>query len=361
MAGERTEAATPRKLQELRKEGQIARSVDLSHALEVLAGFLLLQSVGGNLVAQLREYLRLELGSLARLDLAGPDGARLASSTLGVLAAVMLPVLLMAPAVAVVAGVGQSGLLFSPKAAAPQFSRIDPIQGFRRLFSSRSVVELFKTLAKVVLVGWILGRTYAEMLPTFVGLVSIDLPGALRLLAQVTLQLGVSAGLVLLVLGLLDYGYQRWEFRRSARMSKQEVKEEARQSESSPEVRARLRQRQRKLAMSRMMQAVPTADVVVTNPTHLAVALVYRGGEMPAPRVVAKGADRLAERIRQIAGESDVPLVENRPLAQALYRASEVGQEIPIELFQAVAEVLAHIYALRDRARLKEVQRGASA
>jgi flagellar biosynthetic protein FlhB len=262
---------------------------------------------------------------------------------------VMAPLLVAMPIIGVLSNVGQSGLVLSGKGMMPDISRINPLSGFKRLFSLHTAVELVKTLIKVGIVGWLVYRAYVDSFPTFMSMAGADLAGALGLFISTAFSTCITVGAAFLVLAFLDYGYQRWEFMRDARMTKQELKEEYKQSEGSPEIKAAIRRRQRRMATSRMMKNVPTADVVVTNPTHFAVALRYRGDEMGAPKVVAKGQDLIAQRIKQIARENNVPVVENKPLARALYATVEVDQEIPYDLFQGVAQILAYIYSLKRR------------
>lgn len=361
MAGERTEAATPRRLQELRSQGRVARSVDLATAASLTVGFLVLQQFGGDGVARLRWYMEQRFTTLAQVDLSDGGLAQLAYGAVEVLASVLAPLIVSLAVVGTAANIGQAGLLWSGRAATPDLSRINPLEGARRLFSARAFVELGKTVGKALLLGYLVVKSFIDSVPVLASLGTGDLTGSLPIFAGLALQLGLTAAVALLALGVLDFGYQRWEFQRSARMTREEIKEELRQNEGSPQIRARIRQQQRKLAMRRMMHEVPRADVVVTNPTHYAVALAYRSEEMSAPRVVAKGADRLAERIKEVARQHGVPVVENKPLAQALYRGVEIGMEIPVELFQAVAEVLAYIYALRARTRVTEAERGSGA
>jgi flagellar biosynthesis protein FlhB len=346
VAGERTEAATPRRLKELRNKGRVVRSADLTMAGGLLAGFVVLQSFGGAAAAELRGEMERQFSTLLRPDF---TDATLADLWLGT---GMLFLRVVAPLVAltvagVVLNVGQTGLAINSRGLTPQFSRLNPLVALQRLFSLQGLVELGKTLLKAALVAFVLYHVYAESVPALAVLAAGDLRATAPQLAALAMQLGLTAGAALLGLGILDYGYQRWDFVRSSRMSKDEIREEFKQTEGDPKIKGRIRQLQRKLASRRMMQDVPKADVVVTNPTHLAVALAYRPGEMGAPRVVAKGADAVAQRIKDIAREHDVPVLEDKPLARALYAAVEIGTEIPIELFQAVAEVLAYIYALR--------------
>lgn len=208
-------------------------------------------------------------------------------------------------------------------------------------------MELAKTLVKLGLVGWIAYGVFMERAPSLVALTGADPLAAGAATAAAVFELAFKATLGLLLLAVLDYGYQRWQHERSLRMSLQEVRDEYRQSEGDPQLRARIRRTQRQMASRRMMQAVPTSDVVLTNPTHLAVALRYDAARMAAPVVTAKGADLIAERIKSLAREHRVPVVENKPLARALYTACEIDEPVPAALYQAVAEVLAFIYSLR--------------
>ena len=349
--GERTEAATPRKLDTLRKEGQVGKSVELNSAIGLLVALFALRAFGGDGVSQMLWLLQAQLGNLARPDLTDQGLADLSSVAVWIFLVVLAPLLIAMPLAGIVSCVGQVGLMVSGKAVSPQFSRINPLAGFKRLFSMHTAVDLVKTLIKVGVVGWLTWRAYLEGYPTLMGLANADLLAGTQTLVAVGVRLGFTVAGAFLVLAVVDFGYQRWDFLRNAKMSKQEVKDEYKSIEGNPEIKAAIRRRQRRTAMSRMMQNVPTADVVVTNPTHFAVALSYRADEMGAPRVVAKGVDLIAARIKEIAAKNGVPIVENVPLARALYKAVEVDQEVPFELFQAVAQVLAYIYSLRTRDR----------
>ncbi len=349
--GERTEAATPRKLETLRKEGQVGKSVELSSAIGLLVGLFALRAFGGDGVSQLVGLIQDQLGTLARPDLTDQGLADLGSVAVWIFLAVSAPLLIAMPIAGVISCVGQVGFLVSGKAASPQLSRINPLSGFKRLFSAHTAVDLVKTLIKVIIVGWMSWRSFVDSYPTLMALANADLLAGIQTFVAVGVRLGFTVAGAFLVLAIVDFGYQRWDFLRNAKMSKQEVKDEHKSIEGNPEIKAAIRRRQRRMAMSRMMQNVPTADVVVTNPTHFAVALSYRADEMGAPRVVAKGVDLIAARIKEIAAKNGVPIVENVPLARALYKTAEVDQEVPFELFQAVAQVLAYIYSLRRTGR----------
>jgi flagellar biosynthetic protein FlhB len=350
MAGEeRTEAATPRKLQHLRDEGKVSKSTEVVSAAAVLGGVFTIYTFGGSIWSQLKALVTEHLTTLSRPDLTDTSLGDI-WITLGIaFFTIMAPLLVAIPLLGIITNVGQSGLLFSAKSLMPDPNRINPISGFTRLFSVRTVVEFAKTLFKILVIAWLLYRAYLDSFPIFLSLAGADLAGSLKLFVSTAFSTSITVGCALLVLAVLDFGYQRWEFLRGAKMTKQEIKEEYKQSEGSPEIRAAIRRRQRRMAMSRMMQNVPTADVVVTNPTHFAVALRYRGDEMAAPKVIAKGQDLIAQRIKQIARENNVPVVENKPLARALFAAAEVDQEIPYDLFQGVAQILAYIYSLKRR------------
>lgn len=350
MAGEeRTEAATPRKLQHLRDEGKVTKSAEVASAAGILGSILALYSFGGMAWSQMQKMLADRLADFSRPDLTDTDLMNLAITCGLAFMAILAPLLIAMPLIGVIANVAQSGFLLSSKQLMPDLSRVNPMDGFKRLFSLRIVVELIKATVKLGIIGWLLYRAYIDSFPIFLSLTGADLVGALGLFVDTAFSTGFMVGGAFLVLAMADYGYQRWEFLRGARMTKQEIKEEYKQSEGSPEIRAAIRRRQRRMAMSRMMQNVPAADVVVTNPTHFAVALRYRADEMGAPKVIAKGQDLIAQRIKQIARENNVPVVENKPLARALYAAVEVDQEIPYDLFQGVAQILAYIYSLKRR------------
>ena len=350
MAGERTEQATPRRIEELRSKGQVARSAEVNTAAALLASFIILQNFGGEAALRMRWLVQRHLGALDQADLTPQILMGLAQDTTVFFLGVMAPLFLLLPVVGVLSSVAQVGPLLAGKALAPDVNRINPINGFQRLFGTHGLIELVKAMLKAGLIALLVVKTYTDNMPEIMDLAAIgDLRAAAPQAAMIALRLGMTAAVAFLGLAALDYGYQRWEFQRNARMTRDELRDEMRQMEGRPEVRAAIRRRQRQMAAGRMMAAVPTATVVVTNPTHLAVALTYRAGEMGAPEVVAKGAGHVAERIKAIAAEHDVPVVENKPLAQALFRTVDIGTEIPANLFQAVAEVLAYIYSLRAR------------
>jgi flagellar biosynthetic protein FlhB len=265
------------------------------------------------------------------------------------IAKIIGPFMLAIMAVGLIVNVSQVGFHISWKAAEPQWSRINPLNGFGRFFSVRALVELGKSLAKLIVVGAVL--TYAllgaaQEIPWLFFMSPAQIaPEIGRIVSDVFL----SAALALIVIGGLDYLYQRYDFEQSLKMTKDEVKEEAKQQEGDPRVKGKIREIMIKTARRRMMKSIPEADVVITNPIHLAVAIKYDRSKSSAPIVVAKGARKIAEKIKEIAAENGVPIVENKPLAQALYKTVELGMEIPVELYKAVAEVLAYVYRIKKK------------
>jgi flagellar biosynthesis protein FlhB len=354
VSGERTEAATPRRLQQLRGEGRAPRSSELGASIGLLAGCVILQSTAASVAGRLQGLVAGSFSSLGSSGRAQDIDVNWAQQALGRAGEAWLlgvaPLLLVLPLLGIGIGFAQ-GTTFSFKAML-HFSNLNPLNGFKRLLSLYALISLARSLAKVLLVGLLTWRGLQDTvskLPTIDG--STDPRAMAAFMAEAMLNVGLPAAEVLLVLAIADYAYQRWTFSRSARMTKQEVKEEYKQQEGDPLIRSHIRSRQRKMAQARrQLQDVHKAAVVVTNPTHIAVALQYDRG-MVSPKVLAMGADLIAERIKQVAREASVPLVENVPLARGLFKSVAVGDEIPVELYQAVAEVLAYVYSLKNKRR----------
>jgi flagellar biosynthetic protein FlhB len=272
----------------------------------------------------------------------------------------VVPVFLLMMGLGLAANFVQVGFLLTLKPLQPDFSRMNPLEGAKRLFSKRSLVELAKSLAKLAIVIFVVYQVLHGRMDALMALPLIPWPGSIVVVLGMVFDAGIWAGAVLLLLALLDYGYQRMSFEKQIKMSREEIREEFKQTEGNPVIRQRIRQLQRAAAQRRMMQAVPQADVVITNPTHFAVALQYDAKSMRAPRVIAKGQDLIAQQIKKVAAEHGVPMMENKPLAQALYKTCEIGQEIPGDLYAAVAEVLAFVFRLRMRPGARPVPVGAS-
>jgi flagellar biosynthetic protein FlhB len=351
MSGERTEAATPRRLARLREQGRAPRSPELGSTIGLLAGLIVLQVTAASAGARIEAVMT---GSFREVSMVSQPDLLWAQQVMGRAAAAWLfsvaPLLLVLPVLGIGVGFAQGGV-FSFKALF-NFSNLNPANGFKRLLSLQSLVGLGRSLVKVGLVGWVTWRGLLqalERLPRIAG--SADPRVLAGFIGQSIMDVALPAAEVLLVVAVADYAYQRWTFGRGARMTKQEVKEEHKQQEGDPLIRGHIRSRQRRMASTRrQLLDVPNAAVVITNPTHFAVALQYERS-MTSPRVIAKGADLIAERIKQVAREAGVPIIENKPLAQGLFKSVEVGDDIPIELYQAVAEVLAYVFSLKRRGR----------
>ncbi|MGQ9524422.1 MAG: flagellar biosynthesis protein FlhB [Armatimonadota bacterium] len=347
---DRTEAATPKRREDARKKGMVARSPELGPAIVLMAGLLSLRIFGPRLVEGLRAVARFCIGSAASVP--GTDAMWPVLSQSAVHIAVSAaPVLLCLVAASVLIGMAQSGVQFTLAPISPDWSRVNPLKGIARLMSLHALIDLVRSLLKVAILAAICWSFARSAWVLVLSLSQFGLPVGLSKSAGLLNTLLLRTGAALAVLAVLDYGAQRWQFERSLRMTKQEVREEMRQLEGDPVIRSYVRRRHREMGTRRMMQAVPQATAVVTNPTHVAVALRYESGKMPAPVVVAKGARLLAERIKEVARQHNVPIVENPPLARALYKSVNVGDFIPPELYRAVAEILAFVYRLNSGAR----------
>jgi flagellar biosynthetic protein FlhB len=348
---DRTESPTQKRLDDARKRGQVPRSRDLGAAAVTLAGGLGLYSlgalVGGRLLTMMRNGLQLSaaqsFGADSMLHSLG------ASALAGAQAAAPLLGLLLAAAVLAPLAIG--GWNFSAEALAPQWSRLDPFQGLQRVFSVRGLIELLKSLARFSVVALIAVLVLRHQFRAFASLGAEPTEAAIGHALRLAGTAFIFFGGALAFIAAIDVPLALWQHFRSLRMTKQEIREEMRDTEGSPELRGRVRRAQQEMASRRMMAAVPTADVVITNPTHYAVALRYDEDRMRAPIVVAKGADLIAQRIRELANENKVPLVEAPPLARALHATCELGDEIPARLYAVVAQVLTYVYQLRTARR----------
>ncbi len=345
----RTEPPTPRRRQQARERGQVARSADLNGAL-ILLGFIFF----------FRFYLPKLVGDLSSLFYLAWDNfpkdispSMVYAYTIHLLLyiiKVLGPILLVGMGLGFSVNVLQVGVLFSGYPLMPRLDRLNPVEGFKRLFSTRTLIQTVINVFKVLVVVWIVYATLRDNLPYLVLFVNAPLLDALVGWLDLMFKVAVKVVLFLFVLAVLDYAYNRWEYERSLMMTKEELKEELKQMEGDPQIKARIKRVQRELARQRMMKEVEGADVVITNPTHIAVALRYNPEKDTAPVVVAKGMRLLAERIREIAIVHNVPIVENPPLARVLYRTVEVGETVPEKLYRAVAEILAYVYRLKGKA-----------
>lgn len=343
---EKTEPATPHRRREARRKGQVFHSQEFSAAVNLLAT--------GITVFWIFPWWRQEIIKLTRMlysldcfDFDLTFANKLGNFVLTNFLTLMAPLFGVAVATGVAANLAQVGFVFSMEPLAFRLDRLNPISGFQRIFSRRSIINLIRSLIKLSLVAVVVYINIKREYYLIPRLPLVGIADYMSTLSTLVWSLLWQCGVAILLLSVADYAYQRWEYEKSLRMSVQEIKEEFKQTEGSPEVRGQIRERQRQLARARMMHQVPQADVVITNPTHYAIALKYDASTMGAPKVVAKGAGLIAERIKDIARKHAVLLVENKPLAQSLYRAVEVGDDIPASFYQTVAEVLAYVYRQR--------------
>lgn len=348
-AGEKTEPATPRRREEARKKGQVAKSGEVGTALTVLTGFLILNIFSSYIANQLKELVEYFLQNMASWNGDIPGLRSLFLFALLRLTMIVAPILLGFLLIGLISQVIQVGFMASGEALLPKFSRVNPIEGFKRIFSKRALMEFFKSVLKILLVGFLVYRQVRGNLEWLPELGFLHLNQSVVVIKDSIYRMGLQVGLFLLIVAGIDYWFQRREFEDSIKMSKEEIKEEYKQMEGDPLIRSKIRQRQRQIASQRMMQAIPSADVIITNPTHYAIAISYKPEEMGAPEVIAKGMGLIAQKIKEEAKKHRISTVENRELAQALYKTTEIGQEIPAELYPAVAEVLAFVYRLKKK------------
>tara|TARA_R110001599_G_scaffold148579_1_gene332304 strand:+ start:260 stop:1426 length:1167 start_codon:yes stop_codon:yes gene_type:complete len=348
---EKTEEATPRRREKAREEGQVPRSRELNTFLLLLGGVIGLWSMGNMLYDQLGMVMeqaflferRQAMESTPMLVNALDLGQRTLFA--------MTPLFLLLAVIALVAPGLMGGWLISGKSMQPKFSKLDPIKGVKRIFSTQALIELAKAIAKSVLVGGVAATFLYYNIGKFMALKDQSIQEALANALTMAAQAAGIMVLMLIVVILIDVPFQLWDNAKKLRMSQEEIKREHKESEGDPQVKARIRQQQQAMARGRMMSKVPQADVIITNPTHYAIALVYQEGSMGAPRLVAKGADAVAARIREIGAEAGVPRLEAAPLARALYHHVDLEAEVPAELYTAVAEVMAWAYRLKQVAQ----------
>ena len=346
--------ATPHKRNESREKGQVAKSNELATTL-ALIGVLSFFFVAG--YDTYHHLIDIMYGAFTAIggQLSAGKTILIFLSLMGTAFKIIAPVMVVAVIVGVLGNIFQIGLIFSSQPLMPQMSRINPISGFQRILSMRGLFEAVKSIFKIGLIGYIVYRTIVSGLVDVVSLVDADKSNIAALfvstVGRIGFQVFLRAALALLFLSIFDFLYQRWQHEQDIRMTREEIREEMKRTEGDPEIRRRIRRVQRELSQARMMKAIPEADAVITNPVHLAVAIKYDYEVMDSPYVVAKGERKIARQIREIAEEHGVPIVENPPLAQALYKNVEVGEAIPMEFYQAIAEVLAYVHELTNRYR----------
>ncbi len=347
---ERTEDATSRRREDAREKGQVARSTEIVSVGILVACLIYFYFGAAGLLKNIMELMTSGFRSAAQFNLTQDSLTYLVSDYVFKGFIILFPIMLTVIIAAILGNMLQIGVMFSAESVTPKFSKIDPIKGFQRLFSLRSIVELIKNICKICIISLVAYFVVKGELANVIPLMDQSIWGLLTYFGRICFKIILTITIVLVILAILDYIYQRWEYEKSLRMTKQEIKDEYKNTEGDPLIKSRIRRLQREIAQKRMMAAVPKADVIITNPTHLAVAIQYDHENMMAPKVVAKGANLIAEKIKEIARENDIPIVEDKPLAQVLYKMVDVDQWIPEDLYRAVAEVLAFVY---DQKKIK--------
>ncbi len=350
--GDKTEKATPKKLDDARKEGRVARSSDLINGFMLLLMFFVLKLFGG-IMANLflnsfvKYYNKASDISMEVFDVR--QAVNLSNEIVLDIVIASLPVLIGSFVVALVGNIVQVGWKVTGKPLKPKLDRLNPIGGLKRMLSQEKVVELIKSILKVLAIALVAYNEVKDRWKFILNLYDFEFMQAVLNIFDIVLDVGIKISFIFVIIGLADFGYQKWKHLHDLRMSKQEVKDEMKQSEGDPQIKGQIRQKMREGARRRMMQELPKADVVITNPTHFAVAVKYDKETAEAPYVLAKGADYVAANIKEIAKQNNIEIVENKPLARMLYYNVEIGDQIPPELYQMVAEVLAYVYSVKNK------------
>jgi len=346
---EKTEPATQRRMEQAREKGQVAKSTEVNTLFILGFSMLFFIFYGASFVSNLKELFTHYFGLIPEMTLTLDEAQQLIVFSIKKLLWVLAPFIILLFVVSVFANIAQIGFLFTTEPLVPKLSKITPLSGFKKIFSRRSLIELLKSIFKVLLVGLVAFLTikgkYTEIMLSADRGLKLNILFANHLILLVIFRIL----LVIIAIALIDFLFQKWDHSEQLKMTKQEVKEEMKQFEGDPLIKSRIRTIQREMSRKRMLQKIPEAEVVITNPTHYAIAIQYDSIENPAPIVLAKGIDFLAQKIKELAQENDIPMVENRPLAQALYKACEPGDFIPEDLYGAVAEVLSYVYRIKGK------------
>jgi flagellar biosynthetic protein FlhB len=345
---EKTEQPTPKKRQELKEKGEVAKSKELPSVAVLLAALISLSLFGSFMYNHIQIIMKgaFSLSSIHNFNT--PEFIKFAQNIIGRFIILLSPLFAAIFITAILSNVMQVGFIFSGESITPKLSKIDPIKGFGRLFSKQAFMEFIKSLLKLTIVGGIVYLTLKSEMKNFALLSDMEVNSILVYILKIFFKIFIRCSLAMIILVVIDYAFQRWEFENRIKMTKQEVKDDFKKSEGDPLIKSRIKSIQMEMARKRMMQDVPEADVVITNPTHLAVALKYDSSTMNAPKVIAKGSRKIAEKIKDVASKHGVPILENKELARNLYSLVEVGQEIPPALYQTIAELLAYVYRLKS-------------
>lgn len=342
--GEKTEQATPRRREEARKKGQVFKSNDLNSAVVLVVGTVAVFLTFPYMLESFKAFATVFILERGLKEFSNPYAHQLLVETLWATGKMIWPVFLATFLAALLITYLQVGFVMSGEPLIPKLERLNPVEGFKRIFSKRALVELVKSILKVVVTGYIVYAVIKKDFFIFAHMIDMELVACIKAMSSIIFEIALKVGIVFIIIGVLDYLYQWYEYEKSLKMSKYDIKQEYKETEGDPQIKSRQRQIQREAAMRRMMAEVPKADVVITNPTHFAVVLKYEAEKMDAPVVVAKGQDFIALKIKEVARQHDIIVVENPPLARTLYYTVDIGEQIPEEMYQAVAEILAFVY-----------------
>jgi len=347
---EKTEKATPKKRQDARQKGQVLKSKEINSAVLLLAMFLTVKFSCPMIYEELSNYFKLIFNEYMKRDITEISTLmNFLIFTTSVFMKIMLPILVVSVLAGLISGYAQVGFLFTVEPLQVKLEKLNPINGLKQMFSQQSLVELVKSFIKICATLYIVFIYLRGEVNNVSKLVDMDIINIFMYIGNIAINVSIAIITVLAILAVFDYIFQWWDYEKNLKMSKHEVKEEYKQMEGNPQIKAKIKQKQRQMSASRMMKDIPKADVVITNPTHFAVALKYEPEKNSAPIVIAKGQDYMALRIKEIAKENRVEIVENKPLARSLFSTVEIGDPVPEELYQAVAEVIAFVYSLKDK------------
>ncbi|NLO47736.1 MAG: flagellar biosynthesis protein FlhB [Clostridiales bacterium] len=350
-AGDRTERATPKKRRDARERGQVLKSNEVSIAACTIVMFGLMLFLWPIMTRQMMGVYTDFLSPAVipvNAELTAPYLLSLFRRCFNTLIEITLPVLGCAVIAGFAVNIVQVGFLFTTKTLMPKLDRISPLKGFKRIFSTRTLTELLKSILKIIVLGYILYMEYIAILPNFPTYMGTNLYLSFLAIMKTAFSIALKMSLALGIIAAFDFLFQWWKYEKDLKMTKQEVKEEYKLTEGDPQIKGKIRQKQRQVSAMRMMERVPSADVIITNPTHYAIALKYEEGVDSAPIVIAKGKDYIARKIREVAREHKIQLVENKLLAQALFNICEIDEEIPAEFYQAVADILVYVYRQKN-------------
>ena len=348
-SGEKTEDATPKKKSESKKKGQVAKSKEISSTATLLTSILLMIMLGAYILDNLKAILILFLNNYLTFTLTDYTFKTVLLVSIMKFGILILPIMVPIMITGIIASLMQSGFIFTGEPLKPDLKKLDPISGFKKIFSMRSVVDLLKNLAIVTAISVIAYNFVKGNYLDIMTYGSLKIEAVLGVFGSLVVGIFFKIAIFMLIISIIDFSYQKYKHNKELKMSVQEIKEEYKQQEGDPQIKSKIRQKQREMASSRMMQQVPDATVVITNPTHLAIAIKYEQGGEGAPIVVAIGADNVAIKIKEVASENDIPIIENKPLARLIYKELDIGSEIPADMYQAVAEILALVYKLKKK------------